>query len=49
MQEGFEFGWEAPWTNDDFSDQNDDHSGEMSGANIWPSNLPYFREQALAY
>ncbi|KAF9525548.1 2OG-Fe-II oxygenase [Crepidotus variabilis] len=49
MQEGFEFGWEAPWTYDDFSQSEDDAGGAMAGANIWPTDVPYFREQALGY
>lgn len=46
LQEGFEFGWEPihPMTL-----SNDEKNGVMAGANVWPSELPGFREKALKY
>ncbi|KAN0087661.1 hypothetical protein V8E55_006282 [Tylopilus felleus] len=44
LHEGFDIGWE--------SIDHDAHppaSGPMSGANVWPENLPAFREDVLAY
>ncbi|KAG6829439.1 hypothetical protein H0H87_011394 [Tephrocybe sp. NHM501043] len=46
LQEGFEFGWE-PITPSDADD--DDKSGVMAGANVWPTQLPELRNKALAY
>ncbi|KAG6335612.1 hypothetical protein ID866_3469 [Astraeus odoratus] len=46
LHEGFDIGWEpeqAPYC----SDLRDD--GPMMGANVWPDNLPGFREDVLAY
>ncbi|KAF5382423.1 hypothetical protein D9615_002770 [Tricholomella constricta] len=46
LQEGFEFGWEPL----DATQRNDhEKDGVMAGANIWPSDLPGFREGALHY
>ncbi|KAJ7480549.1 hypothetical protein FB451DRAFT_1237868 [Mycena latifolia] len=42
LQEGFEFGFEAP----DGAGQDDMHG---LGANVWPAQLPEFREAALEY
>ncbi|KAG6900317.1 hypothetical protein C0993_012749 [Termitomyces sp. T159_Od127] len=46
LQEGFEFGWEPinPVTH-----ENDEKSGAMAGANVWPSELPELREKVLNY
>ncbi|KAK0244550.1 hypothetical protein EDD85DRAFT_808536 [Armillaria nabsnona] len=48
LQEGFEFGLEQiepqPQGQDDSSDD-----GVMTGANVWPSQLPEFRRAALQY
>ncbi|KAG6902412.1 hypothetical protein C0995_000338 [Termitomyces sp. Mi166 len=46
LQEGFEFGWEPidPLTTGD-----DEKSGVMVGANVWPSELPDLREKAMKY
>ncbi|KAG6914801.1 hypothetical protein DXG01_015232 [Tephrocybe rancida] len=46
LQEGFEFGWEpiTPSTTDVH-----DKNGVMAGANIWPSELPELRANALQY
>lgn len=46
LQEGFEFGWEAlnpTQRNDQVED------GVMAGANVWPSQVPGFREKVLQY
>ena len=47
MHEGFEFGWEEiiPLEND----EKRAHDGAMAGANVWPADLPRFREDVLAY
>ncbi|KAF9464203.1 2OG-Fe(II) oxygenase [Collybia nuda] len=47
LQEGFEFGWEEL----DGGPNNDDQekSGVMAGANVWPSGLIGFREKVLKY
>lgn len=47
MHEGFEFGWEelAPKENDE-KRVND---GAMAGANVWPAEVPKFREDVLTY
>ena len=47
MHEGFEFGWEEiiPKANDE-KRAND---GVMAGANVWPKDLPSFREAVLTY
>ena len=47
MHEGFEFGWEEiiPLEND----EKRAHDGAMAGANVWPVDLPGFREDVLAY
>lgn len=55
LQEGFEFGWEAPAkafhsTSDSEGTEVDAH-GAMAGANVWPSeeDVPGFREAVLRY
>lgn len=47
MHEGFEIGWEemVPKVNDE-KRVND---GAMAGANVWPGDLPGFREDVLTY
>ncbi|KAL0064287.1 hypothetical protein AAF712_008731 [Marasmius tenuissimus] len=47
LQEGFEFGWEAMKETDSGKAQQD--QGALSGANVWPSELPAFRVAALEY
>lgn len=47
MHEGFEFGWEEMVAKD--NDERRAHDGAMAGANIWPTDLPGFREDVLAY
>lgn len=48
LHEGFEFGWEL-------FDSSSDHSttgkpdGIMAGGNVWPQEVPEFREAALNY
>ncbi|THV04988.1 Clavaminate synthase-like protein [Dendrothele bispora CBS 962.96] len=44
LQEGFEFGWESLPEDDE-----NNHDGAMAGANVWPEELPEFREAALKY
>ena len=47
MHEGFEIGWEeiVPKLND----QKGANDGAMAGANVWPNDLPSFREDVLSY
>ena len=47
MHEGFEFGWEELVAKP--NDKKRANDGAMAGANVWPTNLPNFREDALAY
>ncbi|KIJ17863.1 hypothetical protein PAXINDRAFT_167806 [Paxillus involutus ATCC 200175] len=46
LHEGFDLGWE-PIEPIDGSQMRED--GSMTGANVWPGNLPGFREDVLAY
>ncbi|KAF5382511.1 hypothetical protein D9615_003067 [Tricholomella constricta] len=48
LHEGFDIGWEAELPSDApvFTKTT---SGAMSGTNVWPSNLPGFKEAVLAY
>ncbi|KAF9241086.1 2OG-Fe-II oxygenase [Melanogaster broomeanus] len=46
LHEGFDLGWE-PVDATDHPQVRDD--GSMTGANIWPDNLPGFRTDVLAY
>jgi len=47
FQEGFEFGFEDLDAKDDNSKGSSD--GVMSGPNVWPSEIPVFREAVLKY
>ncbi|CAA7261551.1 unnamed protein product [Cyclocybe aegerita] len=47
LQEGFEFGWEEPSPVGTTTQGNAD--GVMAGANIWPADIPEFRETVLKY
>jgi hypothetical protein len=47
MHEGFEFGWEA--LDGGSVSKCNDHDVEMAGANVWPKDMPDFREAALKY
>ncbi|KAI0655414.1 Clavaminate synthase-like protein [Cubamyces menziesii] len=47
LNEGFEFGWEEIQARDD--DEKRANDGVMAGANVWPSDLPNFRESVLSY
>lgn len=47
LQEGFEFGWEE--LNGGLNIEKDTNAGVMAGANVWPSELPGFREKVLRY
>ncbi|OCH87338.1 Clavaminate synthase-like protein [Obba rivulosa] len=47
MHEGFEFGWEELEAK--AQDEKRANDGVMSGSNIWPGNLPGFREAVLTY
>jgi len=55
LQEGFEFGWEAPTkafhSTSDSEEAEVDAHGAMAGANVWPSeeDVPGFREAVLRY
>ncbi|KAG5645449.1 hypothetical protein DXG03_005998 [Asterophora parasitica] len=46
MHEGFEFGWEPLHA---AQRNNEEKDGAMAGANVWPSDLPGFREGVLEY
>ncbi|THH20613.1 hypothetical protein EW146_g810 [Bondarzewia mesenterica] len=51
MHEGFEFGWESLRV-DPFKSANDPklpNQGAMAGANVWPKDVPGFREAVLRY
>jgi len=47
MHEGYEVGWEEldPKSNDSKRSNN----SAMTGTNVWPSELPEFREAILRY
>ena len=45
LQEGFEFGYEAP----EGEERDPAADGVLAGANIWPTQLPEFRVAALEY
>ena len=47
MHEGFEFGWEELVPKE--HDEKRAHDGVMAGANVWPKDLPSFREATLTY
>ncbi|KAI0927584.1 hypothetical protein AcV5_008082 [Taiwanofungus camphoratus] len=47
MHEGFEFGWEELQAR--VNDEKRSNDGAMAGANVWPSNVPGFREAVLKY
>ncbi|KAI0694712.1 Clavaminate synthase-like protein [Earliella scabrosa] len=47
LHEGFEFGWEE--LNARADDEKRANDGAMAGANVWPSDVPGFRESVLAY
>ena len=60
LHEGFDLGWEprhhssATTTSNDEGDKHESRStprndGVMTGANVWPDNLPGFREAVLDY
>ncbi|KAI8986155.1 Clavaminate synthase-like protein [Trametes punicea] len=47
LHEGFEFGWEEVDT--PYYNKKRAVDGVMTGANVWPSELPGFRESVLSY
>ncbi|OJT13003.1 hypothetical protein TRAPUB_10480 [Trametes pubescens] len=47
LHEGFEFGWEE--LDPRAADDKRANDGAMAGANVWPSELPGFRESVLSY
>ncbi|KAI0329030.1 Clavaminate synthase-like protein [Cubamyces sp. BRFM 1775] len=47
LHEGFEFGWEEIQAR--INDEKRANDGVMAGANVWPSDLPGFREPVLSY
>ncbi|KAF8627376.1 hypothetical protein AX17_006191 [Amanita inopinata Kibby_2008] len=46
LHEGFQFGWEELF---DSVTRTEDIDGAMSGANVWPTEIPNFREAVLRY
>jgi isopenicillin N synthase-like dioxygenase len=46
LQEGFEFGWEALHSGHTYGSK---PTGVMAGDNVWPPELPEFREAVLEY
>ncbi|ETW82213.1 hypothetical protein HETIRDRAFT_475686 [Heterobasidion irregulare TC 32-1] len=49
MHEGFEFGWEALDASKAANDPKRAKDGVMAGANVWPKEMPGFREAVLEY
>lgn len=51
LHEGFDIGWEdTSGANADPSAQSrNDGSGAMQGGNVWPADLPGFKEPVLEY
>ncbi|KAK7689938.1 hypothetical protein QCA50_006578 [Cerrena zonata] len=47
MHEGFEFGWEQMIPK--VVDEKRPEDGAMAGANVWPQDVPGFRESVLGY
>ncbi|KAI0763557.1 Clavaminate synthase-like protein [Trametes elegans] len=47
LHEGFEFGWEEMQRRE--NDEKRAKDGAMTGGNVWPSDLPGFREAVLSY
>ena len=47
MHEGYEVGWEE--INPKPDDSRETNDGVMAGANVWPDELPEFREAVLKY
>ncbi|TCD65275.1 hypothetical protein EIP91_002837 [Steccherinum ochraceum] len=47
MHEGFEFGWEEMEVKG--HDEKRANDGAMAGANVWPRDVPGFREDVLSY
>ena len=47
MHEGFEFGWEEMQAKE--FDEKRANDGAMAGANVWPKDVPGFREDVLSY
>jgi isopenicillin N synthase-like dioxygenase len=47
MHEGYEVGWEE--LNQKREDTKRTNDGAMKGANVWPDELPVFREATLGY
>ncbi|KAH7926491.1 Clavaminate synthase-like protein [Leucogyrophana mollusca] len=46
LHEGFDIGFEATVSSDDIAPRDD---GAMTGANVWPDDLPTFRKDVLDY
>jgi len=49
MHEGYEIGWEELNPQSDEPKRSSAVDGVMTGANVWPSGLPGFREAVLEY
>lgn len=47
MHEGYEVGWEE--LDPKSGDSKRVNDGAMAGLNVWPDELPYFREALLKY
>jgi isopenicillin N synthase-like dioxygenase len=47
MHEGYEVGWEE--LNPESDDSKRVNDGAMAGSNVWPDELPGFREAVLRY
>ncbi|KAG8845452.1 hypothetical protein FRB96_002508 [Tulasnella sp. 330] len=50
LHEGFDMGWEDPsGTRTDCASENDNGTRAMQGGNVWPTDLPGFKEPVLEY
>ncbi|KAL7279630.1 hypothetical protein ACG7TL_006036 [Trametes sanguinea] len=48
LHEGFEFGWEELQARE-YDEKRAANDGVMAGANVWPTDVPGFRESTLGY
>jgi len=48
LHEGFDIGWE-PKIDSDLSGVSRQDDGAMAGENVWPKDLPGFKETVLEY
>lgn len=49
MHEGYEVGWEELDPDSSGDSTEGSNHGAMTGANVWPNQLPEFREAILKY